>query len=52
MQELQDDIASAFSEYLQLFLKESATLVYQTVTAKVGQGGEAPVLHFLRSASR
>ncbi|WP_127520026.1 hypothetical protein [Mesorhizobium sp. Z1-4] len=40
VQKLQDDIANAFSEYLQLFLKESATLVYQTVSAKVGQGGD------------
>lgn len=39
VQKLQDDIADAFSKYLQLFLKENATLVYQTVTAKVGQGG-------------
>ena len=39
VQQLQNEIAEAFSKYLQIFLKESASLVYQTVSAKVGQGG-------------
>jgi hypothetical protein len=46
VQKLQDDIANAFSKYLQLFLKEEASLVYQTVKAKVGQGGGGARFNF------
>lgn len=40
VQRLQDEIAEAFGKYLQLFLKEKAALVYQTIKNRVGQGGE------------
>ncbi|MGJ4916058.1 AAA family ATPase [Bradyrhizobium oligotrophicum] len=36
---LQDEIAASFQRYLKVFLRESAELVYQTVKARVGQGG-------------
>ena len=41
VQRLQDEIAEAFGKYLQLFLKEKAALVYQTIKNRVGQGGES-----------
>lgn len=39
VQDVQDRVANAFSKYLQMFIKEEAGLIYQTVEAKVGQGG-------------
>lgn len=39
VQALQHAIAEAFKVYLQLFLKEDASLVYQTTKAQVGQSG-------------
>jgi AAA domain-containing protein len=39
VQQLQDEIAKSFGKYLQLFLKEKAALVYQTISNRVGQGG-------------
>jgi hypothetical protein len=40
VQRLQDEIAESFGKYLQLFIKEKAALVYQTIKQRVGQGGE------------
>lgn len=40
VQHLQDEIAQAFRKYLELFIKERAALVYQTIKTRVGQGGE------------
>jgi hypothetical protein len=48
VQRLQDQIASSFKRYLQVFLKEKAELVYQVVKARVGQAGaifEFPAFH-------
>ncbi|MHB8268621.1 AAA family ATPase [Bradyrhizobium sp.] len=48
VQSLQDEIAESFQGYLQVFLKETAELVYQTVKDRVGQGGasfEFPAFH-------
>jgi len=48
VQKLQNAIASSFQKYLQVFLKERAELVYQTVKDRVGQGGasfEFPAFH-------
>lgn len=48
VQSLQEAIAAAFQRYLQLFLKEQAELVYQTIRARVGQGGASfdfPAFH-------
>jgi AAA domain len=48
VQTLQNEIAASFQDYLQVFLKEQAALVYQTVKDRVGQGGasfEFPAFH-------
>jgi rubrerythrin len=48
VQILQEEIAASFRDYLQVFLKEEAELVYQTVKDRVGQGGasfEFPAFH-------
>jgi hypothetical protein len=48
VQILQDEIAQSFQEYLRVFLKEKADLVYQTVKDRVGQGGASfdfPAFH-------
>jgi hypothetical protein len=39
VQNMQHEIASSFTTYLQLFLREDAELVYQTIRARVGQAG-------------
>jgi len=39
VQKAQDGIASTFQQYLHVFLKEEATLVYQTIRERVGQAG-------------
>jgi energy-coupling factor transporter ATP-binding protein EcfA2 len=48
VQTLQEEIASSFQNYLQVFLKEQAELVYQTVKDQLGQSGasfEFPAFH-------
>lgn len=48
VQLLQESIAAGFQRYLQLFLKEQAELVYQTVRDRIGQGGASfdfPAFH-------
>jgi DNA repair exonuclease SbcCD ATPase subunit len=37
---LQEAIAAAFQRYLKLFIREDASLVYQTTKARLGQSGE------------
>ncbi len=38
---LQEAIATAFQRYLKLFIREDASLVYQTTKARIGQAGES-----------
>jgi hypothetical protein len=48
VQTLQEEIADSFQGYLQVFLKERAELVYQTVKDRIGQSGaifEFPAFH-------